>query len=235
MSIIGWLIGLIERSIFLGGEIKARLAHPLSKIAYLAILIYTISRGDLIPVGIALASIIILGATAIGVESILSTLIVSSIPAFWLASTAYVGGIAGITPYITLVTAIGIFIRSMTFSSAILLFIASLNPTRIANLLIRLGKKTWTVYPLLSWRLIPQGLHDMGEALSIYKLKKATLWKSIASSIATIIDYTNRIEESAFYRIEAGLEEQIPLKTNIVWSTIYVALSIGLIMVQLFI
>jgi hypothetical protein len=197
--------------LFLTGESGFRRANPILKLLYLATALYIfITRMDyLSSIYITILSCI-LGGLDKGVRWVYSALVLSAIPAAWFGLTTYVMIVAGMVHghYDPIL----VFIRTIALSIIILFYASITSPTRVYNIMVRLGLERYAVTPLLTWRIIPYGLKNMVESLAITSLKRERIGRRIAPAIASIIELGDNIRLSSYPKIYNPPHKTIPYK-----------------------
>lgn len=229
MRVIGALVSLIYRSLFLQGTSGAKAAHSLSKLAYVsAFIAAAYFRGDGVYVAAATAAFISLADS--GLDWAGAAVILSSIPATWYALTAYLISLAGVPPVVTLVDAVVIFTRALAYSVTIMFIIYSIDPVSISNALHALGARKASSAPLLIWRVMPYGLSTMMESLAIGELKGESASKRLAPAIAAIIEHGRGIEASAYLRLAAPMVHRLPRRVNGFFTALFLLSAVAIIL-----
>ena len=228
---LGWIAGKIYEALFTDVESDAKKTHILAKIFFTAMVLVCVGLGfhqSLLALALMIALMVFSRLTS----TIIPSLIVSSIPALWLSASnailLYYNG--GVDPYVVL----GVFVRTLTASMAILLFIAMLNPYELSRIVYKLGARKSSLIPVMVWRLMPLALRDVVEAYGIQKLKKQSLWKSIAISTASMLEKSDFILESNGLKLEAGLVEPLPYRYSWKHTIIYIIAALILVVFSLF-
>lgn len=213
MPIISFLVNHIYKSLFLRGEEGFRKAHAIVKTLFILTTIYLyVVKHDYLSTFYLLTLVVLLSLVDKGVKWIYSVTILSLIPALWYALTSYLFILLGLTTQH--VDTPLVFLRTFTLSYMIIFYASIISPTTIYNILLRIGLRRQAVAPLLTWRIIPYGLVNMVEALSITKLKKEKIGRRIAPAIASIIEIGNNIRESSYPKIYGEPTYAIPRKTS---------------------
>ncbi len=229
MRVIGALVSLIYRSLFLRGTSGAKAAHFIAKLAYVsAFVIAAYLRGDSIYIAAATAALIALADS--GLDWVGPAVILSSIPATWYALTAYLLSLAGVPPTVTPADAAIIFARALAYSLTIMFIIYSIDPVSISNALHALGARKVSSAPLLIWRVMPYGLSTMMESLAIGELKGEGASKRIAPAIAAIIEHGRGIEASAYLRLAAPMVHRLPRRVDSFFTALLLLSAAALIL-----
>lgn len=229
MRVIGALVSLIYRSLFLKGASGAKAAHSLAKLAYVsAFVVAAYLRGDSAYVAAATAALIAIADSRL--DWVGPAVILSSIPAAWYAITAYLISLAGIPPTVSLADAAAIFGRTLAYSLTIMFIVYSVDPVSLSNALHALGARKASSFPLLIWRVMPYGLSAMIESLSIGELKGEKVSKRIAPAIATIIEHGRGIEASAYLRLASEMIHRLPRRTNSFFTILYALSAVALLL-----
>ncbi len=216
MHVIGFLIQHVYRSLFLTGETGFRNTYSLVKIVFIATTLYCFLPLNLLTTFYLLILFSILGLIDKGVKWIISTYTLSSIPSIWYGLSTLLLSIIGYIPYTPPLNIGFIILRTFTFSTMILFYASIISPTRIYNILYKLGLEKQAVIPLLTWRLIPYGLTNMVESLAIGKLKNEGIRERLPPAIASMIELGEMVRESAYYKIYVKPRHCLPVENTIV-------------------
>lgn len=158
---------------------------------------------------VALLIVLILSAIVTGPSWVYATIVLSSIPAGWYAVTAYVTSLLGIPPYISLVDALMIYVRMLSYSEIILFGASMISPVKTTNILRRLGFQGSAVLPLLMWRLMPLGLRYMEESMMIGRLKGEPATRRIAPALAVMIEAGEKIHKANYHRLKTPISGEL--------------------------
>ena len=222
MQIIGILVGLIYRTLFMTGESGLRNVPSILKIILIVLsaLIYIpLYREPYVP----LLIILIIGLLGFNRWWAAASLSLSSIPGIWYGLTAYLFGLAGFSNYITPLEAIMIYFRT-TYISLLVLFAGSIiSPVRLANLMIKIGLGDKAITPIILWRTMPAGLHDMMEALAIGSLKGEKAWKRLGPATASMLEYSQFVWENNYHRLESSLKSRLPCRVEKKYTVLIIA------------
>ncbi len=222
---IGWLAGKIYEALFTDVDSKAKKIHIVVKIAYIVLIFYCVGKGFYTSL-IGLLSMLLLAMVTGLSYAMVPALIVSSIPALWLSlSNALVLYLTSNFKYMSIIE---VYVRSLTASLAILLFIVMLSPYELSRILYKLGFKRQSLMPVMMWRLTPLALKDVVEAYSLQRLRRQPLWKSIAISTASMLEKSELLLESNGLKLETGLREPLPYEYSVKYT---VLLSIIIVLV----
>lgn len=220
---MSFLVGLVYRALFMKGEEGFRAAHPLSKALYVA------------SVGLALCQMthrapallaLLLVNSALGIywpgpSWLYSSLIISSLPAAWLAATAFIGGYVGLPPVDPL-SAFSIFVKAEAASLSILFAASILSPASICNAMIRAGSRHAYV-PLLVWRIIPYSLRALEDSLGVGALKGEKAHKRLPSAVAALYEHASYVEEYAWFKLEARPKKPLPMERSRLATLVLIA------------
>ena len=190
-TIIGKLISLIYRSIFLYGDMWYRHSSIALNLFFTILSIYIVSLGmreTIIVLAIAIALYILFKAF----NALIATTVISSIPAAWLALTNLI--FTGIS-IDALYKALEIFTRAITIAIAVLLFLLMMNPIELSNYLCRVMKKPSCLYPVVLWRVVPMVMKDSSDSLIVMKLKNEKIWKALAVTILSSLERAEAMEQ----------------------------------------
>ena len=229
MRVIGALVSLIYRSLFLKGVSGAKAAHSLARLAYVSAFVAAVYlRGDSVFLAAATAALMAFADSRL--DWVGPATILSSIPATWYALTAYLISLAGVPPVVTLADAVIIFARTLALSLTIMFIIYSIDPVSISNALYALGARRASTAPLLVWRVMPYGLSAMMESLAIGELKGEGVGKRIAPAVAAIIEHGRGIEASAYLRLSAPMVHGLPRRVDTFFTALFLLSAAALIL-----
>lgn len=224
---IGWLIGKVYEALFTSPDVGIRRAHISSKILLLVVSFLMVTRGlcfSLVLL-VVLCVVIAVGGFKYALKSMI---IVSSIPAIWLALTGFITSYI-IKGYADVVVILEVFTRTIAISLSIALFITSLSPYELSNILWRLGFRSTCIIPIALWRLTPIALKDMVEAYNVQKLKGESVWKALAIATASMLEHRDFMLEYNFYKLSTSLAKPIPYKHDFTTTLLLILISIALI------
>lgn len=215
MRIIGILVDLVYKSLFLKGEEGYRATSSLVKILLLALMLtyFLLDPSLYSSINIVLL-ILVLGITGFSFSWFLSSFTLSSIPGLWYAVTALLFSYTGLSEPLSYTDALIIYLRTTTFSLILLFFGSIISPVRLANVLFRLGFRKNSVAPILLWRSMPYGLKSMQESLAIGELKKENVGKRLGPAMASLLEYSDMVRESNYYRINTLMKHAFPVKSS---------------------
>ena len=229
MRVIGALVSLIYRSLFLKGVSGAKAAHSLAKLAYVsAFIVAAYLRGDSVYVAAAAAVFMALADSRL--DWVGPAVALSSIPAAWYSLTAYAISLAGVPPVVTVADAAVIYVKALAYSLTIMFIIYSVDPVSISNALHALGARRAPSVPLLIWRVMPYGLSAMMESLAIGELKGEGASRRIAPAIAAIIEHGRGIESSAYLRLAAEMIHRLPRRTDRFFTALFILSAAALVL-----
>jgi len=147
------------------------------------------------PLGIAvsLATLVALHARASTLKTLAYSLALTSIPAVWYFLTSL--------PFTLSVTrsALAAF-RVIAIGSASLAFLYFLNPLDISVALKRFGKGA-SVYPSLTWKVVPHVMRDMQSSMLAAELKGERLWRAVAVTTLAVSEYSDYYEEGLYSKL----------------------------------
>ena len=213
MQVIGFFISLIYRSLFLTGERNFRNTNPILKLAVLILFfVYYLTQ----PIA-SLAIILIITAFALigyNIYWVFSAFTLSSIPGIWYALTALMFSYLKLSGIVTPLDSFWIFLRATALSYIILFYGSMISPTRLANILYKLGKGKESSIPLLIWRITPYGLNSMTESLAIGDLKGEKVSKRLGPAVASLLEYGNMTREACYYRLNNTVKITIPTSSS---------------------
>ncbi len=221
---LGWLVNKVYESLFLATDTGVRRAHIIAKAMAVVLVVYSVSKGLATSI-IALTVLLILAYFGGLKSSIKPMLIVSSIPALWLSISGW------LTAYVTVhsispLALLSIYVRSLTFSFAILFFLTSLSPYELARIMWFTGLKKYSIAPLLLWRLTPVMLRDVADAYSVQRVKGEKIWKSIAISTAAILEHKRFLLEYSYFKLSCELLKPVPYSYKLNYTMTLIAMSL---------
>jgi len=220
VRVIGALVSLIYKSLFLKGASGVKDAHSIAKVAYIvAFVAAAYLRDDSVYFAAVTAAAMALADS--GLDWVVPAVTLSSIPASWYALTAYIISLAGVPPEVTLGDAAVIFARTLSISLVIMFVIYSMDPISISNALHAVGARKAASAPLLIWRVMPYGLSTMVESLAIGELKGEGAGKRIAPAIAAIIEHGRGVEASAYLRLAAPMIYKLPKRISKFFTALF--------------
>lgn len=192
------LIKLIYEVLFLKGEEGYRLVPISIKMTY-----YILMFACLFISGNSKAIIVLWVIWFItayfwpGLRWVLSVSLLSSIPALWYATSAYLSFLLGLTKQHTAL--ITIFMKTLMFSLIFLHLLVSVSPAEISRILFRV-RRQYTYMPLLTWYVIPHVLSQFLLSLEIGKLKREGAVNRLPSGIAASIEISDEIERNTILK-----------------------------------
>lgn len=214
MRIIGLLVDLVYKSLFLKGEESYRATSSSLKTLLIALMLLYFIIDPLKSPVVLICMICILGIIGYSFAWFLSAYILSSMPGMWYALTALLFSYIGLSEPIMLADAIIIYLRTACFSLILLFFGSMISPARLTNILFKLSLRRNAVAPILLWRVMPYGLKSMQESLAIGELKKESVSKRLGPAIASLLEYSSMVRESNYYRLNIEMIYPIPAKDS---------------------
>ncbi len=175
---------------------------------------------------------VLVGLLLIGNEWASASIILSSIPAGWYALTAYIVSLLGIPPYISLIDALMIYTRALSYSITILFIAYMVSPVKLANILIELGKPGSSIMPLLTWRLMPLGLKYMRESMMIGALKGEPASKRLAPALAALLEAGSKTLYANYHRLGSPPIHPLPARNNKKYTLIILLTGILVLLLQ---
>lgn len=207
MSILGWLVSVVYKALFLTGDSGYKLAHPLAKLVIIASVAAFIAQHPVhAPVLIPL--VLVLGFIYPGSEWVVAASLLSLLAGAYLAVSAYLLSLLGLY-YMSLVDVVLVALRTYAISIAILFLFNTISPVDLYNALYYLKAGSSSNYPLLLWRLIPQGLKNFAEAISLSVVKGEKAVKRIPAAVASVIEAGWFIEEYCYWRLRTKPQSPI--------------------------
>ncbi len=227
---LGWLISKIYEALFTDVESGAKKTHILVKIIFTITILVCVGLGLYQSITGLIAVIVVMLLSEL-TFIIIPVLIISSIPALWFSlSNTILLALNGELNYITILE---VYVRTLTASIAILLFIVALNPYELSGILYRLGLRRQCLTPVMIWRLMPLALKDVVEAYGLQKLKNQALWKSIAISTASMFEKSDLLLESNGLKLEVGVIEPLPYEYSMKYTLLFSIVTVLVILLLL--
>ena len=221
------------RALFLKGEGSIRSVYSTAKLTYTVIIVLSIIIGRDKALLILLLAHVLMGALFIGREWASASIILSSIPAGWYALTAYTVSLLGIPPYVSLVDALMIYARVLSYSITILFIAYMVSPVRLANILIKMGKPGSSIMPLLTWRLMPLGLKFMRESMMIGSLKGEPASRRLAPALAALLEAGGKTLHANYHRLGSPPIHALPVRNNVKYTVVILSVGAAVLIIQL--
>ncbi|MGC8983138.1 MAG: hypothetical protein ACP5KA_05255 [Desulfurococcaceae archaeon] len=223
MGVLGFFISTIYKSLFLAGESGYKLAHPASKLAFIASAAAFLALRS--PASfLATPLVLVLGAIHPGLSWVASALALSALAGSYFALSAYLLSLTGLY-YMSLLDVLLVALRTSSISLLILFAFTTISPLDLFNALLAAGARRFSSYPLLVWRLAPQGLKNFAESLAVGSLKREPATKRIPAAAASIIEAGWLTEEYCYWRLRAEPTKRIKLGTSPRHTLLLVAAS----------
>lgn len=204
MRLLQSILSLIYRSIFVASDSGYRLAHLLSKVAFIASLALYIARTP--DKAYAFAIVMVLGLVHPGVDWVLSALKLSLLAGTVAVLIALLASLVGVYTVHPL-QVLGVIANTANVVSATLFSLSIISPTEIYNAVLKLGGKRVATVALLSWVLVAQYLKQLQESLGLSNLKAKYRAKTSPSKIASrLLEVSRFFEEYRYWRIRAPAE-----------------------------
>lgn len=102
--------------------------------------------------------------------------------------------------------------RVVGISISLIFIFVMTSPIEVHNIIYMLTGRRICAYPLLLWRLVPLGLKNFIDSLSVGKLKGEGVTKRVPPAVAGMIEITRFMEEYCYWRLRLG--PKCPLKLN---------------------
>lgn len=208
MRVLGWLVAIVYKALFLKGDTGFKQAHWVVKALHLTLVSMAILSGNPLVYTGAFTLFILLGLLSPGYEWAASTLILSSLISIYMSATALLASLAGVAP-ITLTDAVLIALKTASLSTMLAFSFIIISPLEISSLLIKLGAGRLAALPLLTWRLMPLGLKTFVESLQIGRVKGERVSARIPPAVAGLMEAGGFIEEYCFHRLSTGAKHPV--------------------------
>jgi len=183
-------VSLLFRSIFIYGDIEGRHVPFLINLALLVTQVL-VARGSVERVLVVLASVLLTYLARGSGKVVIYSSVLALIPSTWYLIVS--------TPFtLDLFASALIALRVFTVSLSFICFLYFFNPVEISYLLKLLRLKNASLYPTLTWRVVPHIMRDMETALLVGEMKRVEAWKSLAVTVLTTEEYVSLYEEGLF-------------------------------------
>jgi len=230
MGFISWLVSVVYRTFFLKGDTGFKTTHWAVKVVHILLVAIVLASGDThLLAGLAL-SLVILGLISPGREWVASTLALSTIVSLYMSLTALLGSLVGLAP-VSVENAVVIGVKTLALSISIAFTFTLISPLEISALLVKLGARRASSFPLLTWRLIPYGLKSFVESLQIGYVKGEKTSSRIPPAVASILEIGGFIEEYCFHKLNTGARRAVLPPYKQVYSITLLAYDIAIALV----
>lgn len=219
---ISFFAQIIINSIFVNPSAPHRRASFLSKIIFIISSLFSFYYNPFLgSLSLVEISIIFAAATGSLIEPV-SMMVLSSIPAIWMATT----GLFFLVIYkqVSLFAFIFIFYKTFMYSFLIMALTSVITPSDISMILYKFTKKV--TFPYLFWSLIPFQLKDTVISLMIQKMKKSSLSNSIFIVFSEQLEKAEQITIANSSRIDASIKRFIKKEINKKFTLLFFAFSV---------
>ena len=207
---------LLFRSIFIHGDIEGRHVPLLINLTLLVTQVL-VARESFEYLLITLASVLLIYVIRGSTRVISYSSALALIPSMWYFIVSL--------PFTTsFSTSAMIALRVFTISLSFLSFFYFLNPVEVSFILRLLHLKHLSLYPTLTWRVIPHIMRDMETALLVGEMKRVETWRSLAITVLTTEEYVSLYEEGIFSKPEYEPSYKYSIKHTIITVIILVSL-----------
>lgn len=213
---------LLFRSIFIYGDIEGRHV-PLALNLALLVTQVLVARGGSERLLVVLASVLLIYVVRESSKVIIYSSALALIPSTWYFVVSL--------PFTTDLSASALIaLRVFTVSLSFLCFFYFLNPVEVSYMLRLLNLKNASLYPALTWRVVPHIMKDMETALLVGEMKRVEAWKSLAIAVLTTEEYVSLYEEGLFSKPEYEPSYEYSFRHTLITAAILVALIAVLLM-----
>ncbi|MEM4718029.1 MAG: hypothetical protein QXE81_04630 [Desulfurococcaceae archaeon] len=230
MSIPGWLVSVVYKSLFLAGDTGYRRAHLLSKFVFILSVILLISvnpeRSYILVLIVAPISIIYPG-----LEWLIAISSLSAFVGLFLAGSAFILSSIGLFQ-MTLYQFTMIVIRTIGISIGIIFSFNIISPIELYNILYSLHLRKIAVVPLILWKIIPYGLKSILDSLMVGQLKRELFTKRIAPAVASMLETSWFIEEYCYWRLKSTPKTPISYERSYKYTIILLICALLLAVIQ---
>lgn len=230
MSLIGWLIDVVYRSLFIASDSGYRRAHLLSKAVFILSIILLIAlnprRTYLLIFLISPISLLYPGP-----EWLLAVTTLSSLVGVTLAGSAFLLSLLGLFE-MTILQFIEIIARTIGISLGVVFSFTIISPIEIYNIIYTLHGGRLSVIPLLLWRMIPQGMRYFVESIQVGRLKQERVTKRIPPAVAGMIEISTLIEEYSYWRLRTTPKGTIGYERSYKYTIVLLIIALLISLVQ---
>jgi len=212
-------VSLLFRSIFIHGDIEGRHVPFLINLILLIVQVL-VARGGVERVLIVLSSVLLTYLARGSSRVIVYSGVLGLIPSTWyfIASMPFTRDF-----FASALIALRVFTISLSF----ICFFYFFNPVEISYLLRLLRLRNASLYPALTWRVIPHIMRDMETALLVGEMKGAEAWKSLAVTVLTTEEYVSLYEEGLFSKPEYEPSYYYSVKHTLITLSILTFLTVA--------
>lgn len=207
---------LLFRSIFIYGDIEGRHVPLVINLALLVTQVL-VARGGIECLLIVLASVMVVYVVRESGKVIVYSGVLASIPATWYFMVSL--------PFTMSFSASALIaLRVFTVSLSFLCFFYFLNPVEVSFVLRLLRLEKASLYPVLTWKVVPHIMRDVETALLVGEMKRAEAWRSLAVAVLTTEEYVSLYEEGLFSKPEYKPFYKYSFKHTLITLAVLVAL-----------
>lgn len=212
MGIISWLVSAVYKSLFLKGDTGYRQAHVAVKaLLIISIALFISRKPDQVFV---LAAILVpFGLLYPGLEWVVAVVGLSAFTGTVLAVSAYLLSLTGLY-HMHALQILESVARTIGISVGVVFAFTIISPIELYNVIYALGGRKAAVFPLLLWKLIPQGLRNFADSLVVGSLKREHTTKRIPPAVASLIEAGWLIEEYCYWKLRTPVKITIGLKRS---------------------
>lgn len=216
------ITSLLFRSVFIYGDIEGRHVPIMINLALLVTQIL-VARGGIERLLVVLASVLLTYVIRGSSKVVVYSGVLALIPSTWY----FVVSLPFTTSFLTSAL---IALRVFTVSLSFLCFFYFLNPVEISFVLRLLNLGNLSLYPVLTWRVIPHVMRDMETALLVGEMKKVEAWKSLAVAVLTTEEYVSLYEEGLFSKPEYKPSYEYSIKHTFITLVVLATLILTLLL-----
>ena len=212
-------VSLLFRSIFIYGDIEGRHVPFLINLVLLMTQVL-MARGGVERVLIVFTSVLLTYFARGSGKVVVYSGVLALIPSTWyfIASMPFTRDF-----FVSALIALRVFTISLSF----ICFFYFFNPVEISYLLKLLRLKNASLYPVLTWRVVPHIMRDMETALLVGEMKRVETWKSLAVTVLTTEEYVSLYEEGLFSKPEYKPSYYYSIKHTFITLVILVFLMVA--------
>lgn len=213
---------LLFRSIFIYGDIEGRRVPLIINAALLATQIL-VARDGGERLLVVLASVTLIYLVRGSGKVITYSGVLALVPTTWYFMVSL--------PFTASFSASALIaLRVFTVSLSFLCFFYFLNPVEVSFILRLLRLEKASLYPVLTWRVVPHIMRDLETALLVGEMKKSETWRSLAIAVLTTEEYVSLYEEGLFSKPEYKPSYKYSPKHTLITLAVLIALIVMLLL-----
>ncbi|HEW64255.1 hypothetical protein [Fervidicoccus fontis] len=204
-EIISFLANTIINSIFINPSVPHRRAHIFSKLLFVISIAVPFYERPILGFFFIAEIFLIYLLSAKSFLEPTSMIIISSIPAFWMAISGMI--VFALSGTISISWFAEILYKTLFYSLIAMLTVSLITPSDISSILRFFTKKI--TYPYLLWSLIPYQLKDAVISLKVQELKKSPVSSSVFVVFSEQLERSDQITIANIHRLESNIKRFI--------------------------